>query len=169
MRKFAVVIAVIGAGLACAAMLYGENQPATTDTTQQQSQMVRVKDLLGSQVINPQSQSLGKIEDVVINADTGKVRYGILTYGGMAGMGEKYVAAPWSALRLVLKGMKTANGTTADRDYFVLDISSEALKDAPSFDNSHWPNFADMNYDRTIEHFYSEQRAQKNQTGSMTR
>jgi hypothetical protein len=124
---------------------------------------------LGAQVINPQSQDLGKIEDLVLNADTGKIRYGIVEYGGMMGVGAKYTAAPWTTLRLVFKGTKTANGTTAAHDYFVLDIGKDALKNAPSFEKDRWPNFADNEYVGTIDRFYSEQRAQKAQPGTMTR
>ena len=69
----------------------------------------------------------------MLNADTGKIRYGILEYGGMMGVGTKYTAAPWTTLRLVLKGTKTANGTMAAHDYFVLDISKDALRNAPTF------------------------------------
>jgi sporulation protein YlmC with PRC-barrel domain len=173
--KVIAAIAVIFAGLAGAAILYSEDQPAAnntgTNTNQQtqQTQMVRVRDLLGSQVINMQSQDLGKIEDVVINPDTGKIRYGVVGFGGMMGVGTKYLAAPWSTLRLVLKGAKTASGTTIDRDYFVLDLTTDALKNGPTFDNDHWPNFADNNWVSTIDRFYSDQRAQKAQPGTMTR
>ena len=170
--KVATLIAVVVAGLVCAAVLYSEDQSTANMMNQPQNQharYVRVRDLLGSQVINPQSQDLGKIEDVVINSDTGKIRYGILGYGGTMGVGMKYLATPWSTMRLVLKGTKTLNGGTADRDYFVLDISQDALKTAPSFDNDHWPNFADTQWTNTIDRFYSEQRAQKAQPGTMTR
>jgi sporulation protein YlmC with PRC-barrel domain len=175
--KVAVAIAVIGAGLVGAAMLYSEDQPATNNTTNnttltqqqtRQAEMVRVRDLLGCQVINPQREDLGKIEDIVFNADTGKIRYGILGHGGMMGVGTKYLATPWTTLRLVFKGTKTANGTMAAHDYFVLDLSKDALRNAPTFDNDHWPNFADTNYVDTIDRYFSEQRAQK-QPGTMTR
>ena len=99
--KVATLIAVVGAGLVCAAVLYSQDQGTTGNMNQpenQQAQYVRVRDLLGSQVINPESQDLGKIEDAVINTDTGKIRYGIVGYGGVMGVGTKYLAAPWSAL-----------------------------------------------------------------------
>ena len=167
--KVAVAIVAIGAGLACAAMLYSANEPATNTNTNntmqqqtQQVQMIRVRDLLGCQVINPQSEDLGKIEDIVFNAETGKIGYGILGHGGVMGVGTKYLPTPWTTLRLVLKGTKTANGTMAAHDYFVLELSKDALRNAPTFDNDHWPNFADNNYVDTIDRFYSEQRRRNN-------
>jgi sporulation protein YlmC with PRC-barrel domain len=167
--KVAAAIAVIGVVLVCAAVLYSEDRSAGNMTNQQQTPMVRVRDLLGSQVINGQSQELGKISDVVINPESGNIRYVVISYGGMMGVGTKFLAAPWSTTKLVLKGTKTATGTTIDRDYFVLDLSTDALKNAPSFDNDHWPNFADDNWAGTIDRFYTAQKAQKSAPGTMTR
>jgi sporulation protein YlmC with PRC-barrel domain len=165
--KVIAAVAVIGAALVCAAVLYSEDQ-STGNMNQQtlQTPMVRVKDLLGAKVINTQSDNLGKIEDVVFNPDTGQIRYAVLEYGGTMGIGAKYLAAPWLTVKLVLKGTKTASGTTIDRDYFVLDLSKDALRNAPSFDNDHWPNFADQEWTNTINRFYN---AQKTQPGTMTR
>ena len=51
--------------------------------------------------------------------------------GGMLGMGEKFFAIPWHALKL-------ENG---DKQ-FMLDTDKDRLKNAPGFDKKHWPDMA---------------------------
>jgi len=38
-------------------------------------------------------------------------------------------------------------------------VSKEALKNAPGFDKSRWPDFADRNWSADIDRFYTGQRS----------
>lgn len=125
---------------------------ARTDTP-----AVRVKDMIGLRVYNRGDENLGKIEDLVMDASSGRVRYAVLSFGGFLGMGDKLFAVPWADLSLVPKGMTSAG--TAKEDYYVLDVSKEALKNAPGFDKNQWPDFADRNWSANIDKFYTGQRA----------
>jgi sporulation protein YlmC with PRC-barrel domain len=122
---------------------------------------VRVKDMIGVKVYNPANENLGKIEDLVMDPATGRVRYAVLSFGGFLGMGDKLFAVPWADLKLVPKG--TTSAGTVKEDYYVLDVSKESLKIAPGFDKNNWPNFADGNWSINIDKFYTGQR------GSATR
>ena len=59
----------------------------------------RASETLGLRVENPQGEHLGKIEDIVFNPSTGHIRYAVLSFGGVLGVGEKWFAIPWKHLR----------------------------------------------------------------------
>lgn len=119
--------------------------------------ILRTRDVTGLRVYNANNESLGKIEDLVIDPQAGKIRYAVLTFGGILGMGDKYFAVPWSKLSFVSKG--TTRAGTAKEDYAVLDLPKDTLKNAPGFDKDHWPDFADRAWHDTIEHYYGAHRA----------
>ncbi|MCE5267282.1 MAG: PRC-barrel domain-containing protein [Planctomycetaceae bacterium] len=116
-------------------------------------QIIRAGNVNGLKVYSPDNKSLGKIEDIVLDLKTGKIRYAVLSFGGFLGMGDKYFAIPWQKLSFVSKG-ETNEGTAKER-YAVLDITKDTLKSAPGFDKDHWPNFADANWRQTIEGYYN--------------
>ena len=74
------------------------------------------------------NEDLGKIEDVVINAEAGRIIYAVLAFGGFLGMGDKYFAIPWEAFRF----------KAADR-HAVLNAGKKLLENAPGFDKDRWP------------------------------
>ena len=116
----------------------------------------RASDLLSLAVYGAADEKLGKIEELVIDPPSGKIRYAVLSFGGILGMGDKYFAVPWSDLQVFYKGATSA-GTQKDV-YCTVDVSKEALKKAPGFDKNQWPNFADQTFVRDIETFYGSNR-----------
>jgi sporulation protein YlmC with PRC-barrel domain len=118
---------------------------------------VKVSDLTGMRVYNPSNEDLGKIEDLVINPSSGKFRYSVLSFGGFLGMGDKLFAVPWKDLKLMSKG--TTGSGTVKEDHYVLDVNKDALKNAPGFDKSNWPDFANGNWSADVDKFYTSQRA----------
>lgn len=87
-------------------------------------------DVLGAEVRNPAGEKLGKIEDAVLEPIDGTIAYGVLSYGGILGMGDKLFAIPFDRLQAVHE---------KDSKYFVLAVDKEQLKKAPGFDKSNWP------------------------------
>jgi sporulation protein YlmC with PRC-barrel domain len=87
--------------------------------------------VLQSQVINPRGQRLGDIEEVVVDATAGTVTYTVLEFGGVLGLGTKWFALPWQALRQG-EGLGT----------FTLDVDPEVFREAPGFDKDRWPQQA---------------------------
>lgn len=81
--------------------------------------------LVGDGVRNTAGDSLGKIEELMIDLPTGRVAYAVLSFGGFLGMGDKLFAIPWSALKLDEAAHE-----------FVLNVSKERLEKAPGFDKS---------------------------------
>ena len=51
-------------------------------------------------MVDAQGETLGKIEDLMLDVETGRVAYAVLSFGGYMGMGDKLFAMPWQALHL---------------------------------------------------------------------
>lgn len=117
--------------------------------------IVKGTNIIGKPVQNVQGRNLGKIEDFAIDEIDGSIRYAVLSFGGVLGLGEKYFAIPWEALSL-----------SNDRKHFVLDLEEKVLAQAPGFNKDKWPDFADPDYHVTIYEFYNiPVRASKEQDG----
>jgi hypothetical protein len=101
------------------------------------------KTVIGSKVVNAQNEDLGKIEDLVLDAGAGRIAYAVLSFGGFLGMGEKFFAIPWNALRFNLKENRA-----------VLNLDKKQLENAPGFDKDKWPNFADSAWGQGIYRHY---------------
>jgi sporulation protein YlmC with PRC-barrel domain len=99
--------------------------------------------LTGDKVKNLKGESLGDLKDIMIDTATGSIAYGVLSFGGVMGLGEKLFAVPWEALRV--------DGANKE---LVLDVDKERLKDAPGFDKDHWPNFADTTFVNEVRRYY---------------
>jgi sporulation protein YlmC with PRC-barrel domain len=99
--------------------------------------------LVGNDVYNDESESLGDIKEIMLDMRTGRVSYAVLSFGGFLGIGEKFFAVPWDALKL----------DTAHKR-FVLDVKKDRLKSAPGFDKDHWPDMADPTWEKGIHAYY---------------
>jgi|ERR1035437_1228448 hypothetical protein len=82
----------------------------------------------GDKVINTANEHLGKIEDLMIDLENGRVAYAVLSFGGFLGLGNKLFAVPWEAL------------TVRPHEHaFVLNVGKELLEKAEGFDKDDWP------------------------------
>jgi sporulation protein YlmC with PRC-barrel domain len=97
----------------------------------------------GDRVYNPEGEDLGRIEDLMLDLETGSIAYAVLSFGGFLGLGDKHFAIPWQALRL-----------DQERSTVVLDIPRERLKDAQGFDRNDPPNFADRSWGAEVHSHY---------------
>ncbi|MGB9929184.1 MAG: PRC-barrel domain-containing protein [Methanosarcina sp.] len=79
-------------------------------------------------VVNTAGEDLGKIEELMIDLQDGRVAYAVLSFGGFMGMADKLFAIPWQALSL-----------RAHEHAFTLDIPKEVLERAEGFDKNNWP------------------------------
>jgi hypothetical protein len=90
--------------------------------------LVAASEIKGTHVKNLQNQDLGEIEEVLIEAATGHVRFVVLEVGGFLGLGATKVAVPWTAFQLAADGKKWK---------WVLDADKERLKNAPKVGSKH--------------------------------
>ncbi|MBX9605378.1 MAG: PRC-barrel domain-containing protein [Gammaproteobacteria bacterium] len=102
--------------------------------------------LRGNDVVNRQDEVLGSIKEIMLDVDSGRVGYAVVSYGGFLGMGEKLFAVPWQALTRDSKHKR-----------LILDLDKDRLKGAPGFDNSRWPDMADRTWVNAIHTYYGIQ------------
>ena len=100
--------------------------------------------IAGDEVVNLKDEKLGTIEDIMLDVQTGKIRYAVLSSGGFLGMGDRLFAVPWSAFKL-----------DTEHKRFILNVDVDRLKAAPGFDKDSWPNMADAAWTSNIESYYA--------------
>ncbi|MET0374022.1 MAG: PRC-barrel domain-containing protein [Rhizorhabdus sp.] len=64
---------------------------------------LRISELTGKPVYNPQGQKVGNVDDFIIQRD--KVLMTIINVGGFLGIGGRLIAIPYSSLQMTPKGM----------------------------------------------------------------
>lgn len=104
---------------------------------------MKASSIIGTNVVNKQQENLGDIKEMVIDPQTGKVAYAVVSFGGFLGMGEKLFAIPFSAFAY-----------NPSENEYVLDASKERLKAAPGFDSDHWPSMSDEKWNRDLSSYY---------------
>jgi sporulation protein YlmC with PRC-barrel domain len=72
--------------------------PSTLETGETRSLIASDK-VEGTAVYRPNGDKLGRIERVVIDKETGKVAYALMSFGGFMGIGRDYYPLPWSLLK----------------------------------------------------------------------
>ncbi|HUG66259.1 MAG TPA: PRC-barrel domain-containing protein [Pirellulaceae bacterium] len=112
----------------------------------------RASKLIGMNIQNELGKSVGEVNDMVLDASTGKVRYLAVTYGGFLGLGNKMFAVPYEAF--------TCRPDTNDRDetILVLNVTQQQLDGAAGFDEDHWPDFGDTKYTNELDKRYGVDR-----------
>jgi hypothetical protein len=78
----------------------------------------------GTAVRNPAGESLGTIENIMIDKPSGKVAYAVMAFGRILGMGKDRRAMPWEVLKY-----DTSQGA------YTIELDAQFLKDSPAFDD----------------------------------
>ena len=84
--------------------------------------------LLGMEVRNKDNQKLGEVIDLVMDVDSGRLSYAVLSVGGFLGIGEKLIALPPGALKVASEG-----------EYLLLNADKAKIQAAPGFAATSWP------------------------------
>jgi len=92
--------------------------------------------LTGDDIKNEKDETLGSVEDIMIDCSTGRVAYVVMSAGGFLGLGEKFFALPISVLNL-----------DSENKCFRTDIDKEAFKNAEGFDKNDWPDMASPDWE----------------------
>ena len=74
----------------------------------------------GTQVYGSDGETLGSIDCLMIDKQSGHVRYAVLELGGFPGMTMERYPLPWQQLRY-----------DTEKDGFVVPLAKERLQDAP--------------------------------------
>ena len=112
-------------------------------TEGQQINAFMVEKIIGSKVINLKGETLGKINNLVVDIDTGRIVYAVLESGGFLGIGDKLFPVPWKSLAAL-----------PSEGIFFLNQSKEQMEKAPAFDKNKLPNMADMRWGANVFKYY---------------
>jgi sporulation protein YlmC with PRC-barrel domain len=97
--------------------------PAFAADNMQTAEELRTSKLVGSKVYNNANENIGSIDDIILKPD-GSMDEVVLSVGGFLGMGDKYVAVPFSNLKITQDG----NGFKV-----VTDGTKDSLKALPAY------------------------------------
>lgn len=89
---------------------------------------MRTSELIGKEVASPDGKALGEIEDMIVDVRRGAVQHVVLSFGGVADVGDKLFVFPLNAFK-----------RDASRDRIVVNVQPEQLKRSRGFDRSNWP------------------------------
>jgi sporulation protein YlmC with PRC-barrel domain len=148
------------------------NRPARDNTAQQPARTsgveigvldehtsgstIRASQLMGMNIENSQGEGVGEVNDLVIDGNSGQVRYVAVTYGGFLGVGDKLFAVPFEAFKV------RQQAGDADDYVLTLNVTQQQLEGAQGFDQESWPNFADRNFTQELDRRYGiDRRAQQ--------
>ena len=87
----------------------------TSDSTNQLSAArtspsgIHINKLIGTEVKSSAGENYGKVEDVVMDPQTGKATFAIIGKGGVLKLGEKRLPVPWQALTIKSEKQVTLN------------------------------------------------------------
>ena len=82
---------------------------------------IRASKVIGTTVKDSTGERLGKVEDLVLDKQSNSILFGVMGFGGVLGMGEKYHPVPWAALDY-----------DQSEDAYVINLTKEQLKAAPA-------------------------------------
>ena len=97
----------------------------------------------GTAVYRSTGDKVGRIERVMLDKQTGKVAYAIMSFGGFMGIGGDYYPLPWSLLRY-----------NPRLDGYEVNISEQQLKSAPKYSTHETWDWNARDRDRTIDDYY---------------
>lgn len=86
---------------------------------------VPATEIKGSKVLTVKDEELGKIEEVMIDSERGRIAYVVLACDCFLGMSCKLFAVPWEALE-------------ANRDDYLLRIDKGVFEESEGLDDDVW-------------------------------
>ena len=114
------------------------------NNTMTKLQPLSATSLNGTNVVNFQGKDIGHIEDMMIDLNTGRILYAVLSFGGILGIGNKLFAVPFESFSIDQKDEK-----------FILDIDKDRLEDAPGFNKDNWPIHSDTTFQTEVYSYYN--------------
>ncbi len=119
-----------------AARMHGSSAPA------------KGSDLVGMKVEDKEQQRIGKVEDLALDLQAGRVVHVIVSTGGFLAMGERHVAVPPGSF-----------GFDAGKQSLQLDLAPDRLKAAPKFEMSQWTDYYQSDRVAESDRYYSPDSA----------
>jgi sporulation protein YlmC with PRC-barrel domain len=101
----------------------------TTEQRTEVATLLAISEIKGARVINFQNQDVGEIDELLIDPDSGQIRFAVVSVGGFLGLGSTRVAVPWQALQITRE---------KGRVRYMLDATKERLEKAPRVEGKNY-------------------------------
>ena len=129
---------------------YARDRLPQAQSPDQLNDAAKASDVIGMTVNNYQNEKFGKVEDLAVDLESGRVVQVILSTGGFLGIGDTLAAVPPGALH-----------RDVAQNVLHLDADKAKLKDAPKFEMSNWAECCDSNHLSVVYHHYGQEPAFK--------
>ena len=107
-----------------------------------------VSKIIGAKVKGQTGDRLGQVQDVIINPQSGRVEFVVLSSATTSG--DKVVPVPCKILTTSSSGASGAMGQPT----FTASIDKDKLQSAPSFDKSHVPDMSSSDWSQKIYSYF---------------
>ncbi|OQA03157.1 MAG: PRC-barrel domain protein [Planctomycetes bacterium ADurb.Bin401] len=77
--------------------------------------LFKASDTIGLDVKNMQDESIGKIKDLAIDGQKGNFAFGLVSYGGVLGVGESVAAVPWTSISVDTQNQTASLDASKDK------------------------------------------------------
>ena len=113
-RSFIILSAAATMAATLSGPVYAQLAPQTVTLMKVDPQTLatgyRSSKIVGSTVVNDANQTVGSIDDLIITPG-GQAPYAVLSVSGFLGIGTKYVALPFTSLKIIDKKIVLPGGT----------------------------------------------------------
>jgi sporulation protein YlmC with PRC-barrel domain len=93
----------------------------------------RASEVIGQNVKNAGNETIGEVQDLLVDMKSGEIHAVVVSAGGFLGIGDILTAVPVSALRF-----------DVDAKAFKTKLTKEQLGRAPQFKKTTWPDYSDV-------------------------
>lgn len=122
------------------------NNPDTTrtsDTTVDETQrLIASNKIEGTAVYSLDGEHIGSVHNFMVDKQSGKVAYAVMSFGGFLGIGERYHTLPWDTLKYEQR-----------HGGYVVNLSREDFEGGPHHARDEDP-WADPDYGRRVYGYY---------------
>jgi sporulation protein YlmC with PRC-barrel domain len=113
---------------------------ASVRADHEKSKQASANEIIGMKVTNAQNEDLGKVQDLIVNVDSGNVPYAVISSGLL---GQRKVAVPLEALQC-----------SGDGKHFTLAATKEELKMASKSPQGQWGITENAEWTKTVDGYY---------------
>lgn len=149
MKRIGLMMVAILASLVFVGGSFAAGKEATSEkmgskqavSAEKQSNIVSVNRFIGMDINNQQGETIGEVQDLVLNRQSGQIDYVVVSKGGFWGVGEERHAVPFKAFKPAPEG----NALT-------LTIDENRLANAPKLKEG----MSEAEYSRQINEYYGQ-------------
>jgi sporulation protein YlmC with PRC-barrel domain len=104
----------------------GASEKAPREVFKAPEGVTEASKIIGTKVKDSAGKDLGEIDQLLVDAKTGKVTHAVIGKGGVLGVGETKVVVPWTSV--------TLRADPDNRDRLMAGLEASALDSAPLYE-----------------------------------